>query len=61
MTISSEKLENTNNIFHLNIPHIHFHNHNNDHEIGNNKDIPKGCLAVMVGEEEEERERRGFR
>ncbi|KAF4349645.1 hypothetical protein F8388_019605 [Cannabis sativa] len=60
MTISSEKLENTNNIFHLNIPHIHFHNHNNDHEIGN-KDIPKGCLAVMVGEEEEQRERRGFR
>nr|XP_012571903.1 auxin-responsive protein SAUR32 [Cicer arietinum] len=34
--------------FHLHIPHINFH-HNNE-----KKDIPKGCLAVMVGQGEEQ-------
>lgn len=35
--------------FHLHIPHLNFHHH---HE--KNKDIPKGCLAVMVGQGEEQ-------
>ncbi|XP_062120003.1 auxin-responsive protein SAUR32 [Humulus lupulus] len=67
MTISSEKLQNhmqmTNN-FHLHIPHINFHNHNKDHDHHDDqgdqvamKDIPKGCLAVMVGEDEEQTQR----
>ncbi|XP_058781429.1 auxin-responsive protein SAUR32-like [Vicia villosa] len=35
--------------FHLHIPHLHFHQ---NHE--KNKDIPKGCMAVMVGQGEEQ-------
>jgi SAUR family protein len=36
-------------IFHLHIPHFNIHHH---HE--KNKDIPKGYLAVMVGQGEEQ-------
>ncbi|XWS61398.1 hypothetical protein CRYUN_Cryun07bG0122900 [Craigia yunnanensis] len=36
--------------FHLHIPHLHgFHHHEKDQ-----KDIPKGCLAVLVGQGEEQ-------
>lgn len=63
MTISGEKLEKHNHHmnFHLHVPHIHFLHHHHHHEKNNNKevmkDIPKGCLAVMVGEDEEQRQR----
>lgn len=41
--------------FHIHLPHlIHFHGHEKK-EVKDN--IPKGCLAVMVGQGEEERER----
>ncbi|KAL2540298.1 Auxin-responsive protein SAUR32 [Abeliophyllum distichum] len=33
--------------FHLNIPLIHFHHHQN-HQ--GKKDIPKGCVAITVGQ-----------
>ncbi|PON81204.1 Small auxin-up RNA [Trema orientale] len=66
MTVSGEKLEKHNQQqhmnFHLHIPHIHFHHHHHHHNDEKNKevivkDIPKGCLAVMVGEAEEQRQR----
>lgn len=32
---------------HLHMPHIHFHHHNGG---GGRRSIPKGCLAVTVGQ-----------
>lgn len=37
--------------FHLNMPHHHHHHHHQEKE--ELKDIPKGCLAIMVGPGEE--------
>ncbi|OWM79668.1 auxin-responsive protein SAUR32-like [Punica granatum] len=40
--------------FHL--PHLHFHHHNHPHhEKKELKDIPKGCMAVLVGQGEEQK------
>lgn len=38
--------------FHLHIPHLHFHHHEKNKE--DLKDIPKGCLAILVGQGEEQ-------
>ncbi|XP_058182330.1 auxin-responsive protein SAUR32-like [Rhododendron vialii] len=35
-------------ISHLHVPHLHHHHHHGK------KDIPKGCIAVMVGQGEEQ-------
>ncbi|XP_057454158.1 auxin-responsive protein SAUR32 [Lotus japonicus] len=44
--------------FHLHIPHLHLHFHHHHHHHEKNKDqkdnIPKGCLAIMVGQGEEQ-------
>lgn len=40
--------------FHIHIPHLHFHYHHHQDEKKDLKDIPKGCLAVMVGQGEEQ-------
>lgn len=40
---------------HLHIPHLHFHHHQGKKD--DLKDIPKGCLAIMVGHEGEEQQR----
>ncbi|XWS50282.1 hypothetical protein CRYUN_Cryun12cG0074800 [Craigia yunnanensis] len=37
--------------FHLHIPHLHSFHH---HEKKDLKDIPKGCLAILVGQGEEQ-------
>ncbi|XP_060203964.1 auxin-responsive protein SAUR32-like [Lycium barbarum] len=37
--------------FHFHVPHISFHHHNGKKEL---KNIPKGCLAVIVGQGEEQ-------
>ncbi|CAL0305400.1 unnamed protein product [Lupinus luteus] len=37
--------------FHLQLPYLHFHSH---HEKKDVKDIPKGCLAILVGQGEEQ-------
>ncbi|KAJ9130954.1 hypothetical protein P3X46_033918 [Hevea brasiliensis] len=41
-----------------NLPHLlHFHNHHHHHHGGSKKDlkdIPKGCLAILVGQGEEQ-------
>ncbi|XP_020236776.1 auxin-responsive protein SAUR32 [Cajanus cajan] len=37
--------------FHLHIPQLHFHHH---HEKKDMKDVPKGCLAILVGQGEEQ-------
>ncbi|KAG2399624.1 Auxin-responsive protein [Vigna angularis] len=38
--------------FHLHIPHLHFpHHHQEKKDL---KDVPKGCLAVLVGQGEEQ-------
>ncbi|CAK7324258.1 unnamed protein product [Dovyalis caffra] len=42
--------------FHIHLPNLHFHHHHHD-ERKELKDIPKGCLAVMVGQSEEEQQR----
>ncbi|GLU21319.1 hypothetical protein SLE2022_374650 [Rubroshorea leprosula] len=42
--------------FHLHIPHLHHHHHHH-HGKKDLKDIPKGCLAIMVGHEGEEQQR----
>ncbi|KAK4344801.1 hypothetical protein RND71_034977 [Anisodus tanguticus] len=39
--------------FHFHVPHIHFHNHHG-HGKRELKDIPKGCLAITVGQGEEQ-------
>ncbi|KAK7353412.1 hypothetical protein VNO80_18859 [Phaseolus coccineus] len=36
--------------FHLHIPHLHFHHQ----EKKDPKDVPKGCLAILVGQGEEQ-------
>ncbi|KDP23795.1 hypothetical protein JCGZ_00127 [Jatropha curcas] len=43
-----------NNNFHIHFPHLHFHHH---HHQGKKemKNIPKGCLAILVGQGEEQR------
>ncbi|OMO97817.1 Auxin responsive SAUR protein [Corchorus olitorius] len=38
--------------FHLHIPHLHGFHH--QHEKKELKDIPKGCLAILVGQGEEQ-------
>ncbi|KAI4307048.1 hypothetical protein L6164_030278 [Bauhinia variegata] len=38
--------------FHLHIPHFHFHQQ--DHQKKGLKGIPKGCLAILVGQGEEQ-------
>jgi len=38
--------------FHLHAPHLHHHHHHHGKREG--KDIPKGCVAVMVGQGEEQ-------
>ncbi|KAK7410751.1 hypothetical protein VNO78_01802 [Psophocarpus tetragonolobus] len=42
--------------FHLHIPHLHFHLHHHHHENKKDimKDVPKGCLAILVGQGEEQ-------
>lgn len=40
--------------FHLHLPHIHFHHHGRKDEMRN---IPKGCLAILVGQEGEEQQK----
>ena len=47
--------------FHIHMPHLHLHHHqvhhHHHHDHDNKKelkDIPKGCLAVMVGQGEEQ-------
>ncbi|KAG6746575.1 hypothetical protein POTOM_048927 [Populus tomentosa] len=37
--------------FHIHLPNHHHHHHQGKKEL---KDIPKGCLAVMVGQGEEQ-------
>ncbi|XP_010267445.1 PREDICTED: auxin-responsive protein SAUR32-like [Nelumbo nucifera] len=37
--------------FHLHLPHLHHHNHGGKKEV---RCIPKGCLAIMVGQGEEQ-------
>ncbi|KAH0686651.1 hypothetical protein KY284_017204 [Solanum tuberosum] len=39
--------------FHFHVPHINFHHHHN-HGKKELKNIPKGCLAVIVGQGEEQ-------
>ncbi|KAK7317091.1 hypothetical protein RJT34_01033 [Clitoria ternatea] len=39
--------------FHLHVPNLHFHHHHH-HEKKDLKDIPKGCLAILVGQGEEQ-------
>ncbi|KAJ8536944.1 hypothetical protein K7X08_035345 [Anisodus acutangulus] len=36
---------------HVHLPNFHFHHHDNIEEL---RDIPKGCVAVMVGQGEEQ-------
>ncbi|MCE5165889.1 Auxin-responsive protein saur32 [Datura stramonium] len=41
--------------FHFHMPHIHFHHHHHGgHGKRELKDIPKGCLAITVGQGEEQ-------
>ncbi|KAG5045805.1 hypothetical protein JHK86_015211 [Glycine max] len=40
--------------FHLHIPHLHFHHHHQHEKKEDLKDIPKGCLAILVGQGEEQ-------
>lgn len=40
--------------FHVHVPHIHFHHHHHHHGKKDLRDIPKGCLAIMVGQGEEQ-------
>ncbi|GAA0157386.1 hypothetical protein Leryth_004671 [Lithospermum erythrorhizon] len=49
--------------FHIHIPHIHFHHHHHHHHHHcgkrdmNNHHIPKGCVAILVGQKGEEQQR----
>ncbi|KAL3521699.1 hypothetical protein ACH5RR_019848 [Cinchona calisaya] len=45
--------------FHIHMPHIHFHHHHHHHhqEKKDLRDVPKGSLAIMVGQQGEERQR----
>ncbi|XP_015572625.1 auxin-responsive protein SAUR32 [Ricinus communis] len=42
--------------FHIHLPHLQFHHHHHPHHQGKKelKDIPKGCLAILVGQGEEQ-------
>lgn len=40
--------------FHLHIPHLHFHHNHHENNKKDMKDIPKGCLAILVGQGEEQ-------
>ncbi|KAG4392903.1 hypothetical protein AAZX31_04G211900 [Glycine max] len=41
--------------FHLHIPHLqYFHHHQQQEKKEDLKDIPKGCLAILVGQGEEQ-------
>ncbi|KAJ8760783.1 hypothetical protein K2173_021821 [Erythroxylum novogranatense] len=44
--------------FHIHLPNLHLHQHHqhHHHDHGKNelKDIPKGCLAILVGQGEEQ-------
>ncbi|GMN42844.1 hypothetical protein TIFTF001_012052 [Ficus carica] len=46
--------------FHLHLPHLHHHHHqNHNHNQGTKRqmmrsDVPKGCLAIKVGQGEEQ-------
>ncbi|CAN4102310.1 unnamed protein product [Withania somnifera] len=40
--------------FHFHVPHIHFHHHHHGHGKKELKAIPKGCLAITVGQGEEQ-------
>lgn len=44
--------------FHIHMPHLHFHHHHHHqqhhHEKKELKDIPKGCLAILVGQGKEQ-------
>nr|AGQ56867.1 SAUR family protein 22 [Morus alba] len=63
MTISASEQDKHHHMimnFHLQIPHIHLHHHDqkkDHHHHQELKDIPKGCLAVMVGSQGEEPQR----
>uniref|UniRef100_A0A5B7B153 Uncharacterized protein n=1 Tax=Davidia involucrata TaxID=16924 RepID=A0A5B7B153_DAVIN len=39
--------------FHLHVPHLHLHLHHH-HDGKEVREIPKGCVAIMVGEGEEQ-------
>ncbi|XP_048137783.1 auxin-responsive protein SAUR32-like [Rhodamnia argentea] len=44
--------------FHLHLPHIHLHHHQHQHEREEGetlKAVPRGCLAISVGQGEEPR------
>ncbi|TXG48542.1 hypothetical protein EZV62_024417 [Acer yangbiense] len=48
--------------FHFHIPHFNFHHqdrdhHEHDHVDDQLRDVPKGCLAIMVGHEGEEQQK----
>ncbi|XP_041011963.1 auxin-responsive protein SAUR32-like [Juglans microcarpa x Juglans regia] len=46
--------QNRNHLnFHIHMPHLHFQ-HQRLHEKKELKDIPKGCLAILVGQGEEQ-------
>ena len=38
--------------FHIHLPHLHYHHHHQSKK--ELKDIPKGCLAILVGQGEEQ-------
>lgn len=37
--------------FHLHLPHLHHHHHGKKQDV---RDVPKGCLAIKVGQGEEQ-------
>ncbi|KAK9122264.1 hypothetical protein Syun_019881 [Stephania yunnanensis] len=50
--------------FHMHLPHLHHHHHHHHHhhsqhgrKVVMRSDVPKGCLAVMVGHQGEEQQR----
>lgn len=40
--------------FHLNLPHLHHHHHHHGNQKKQSRDIPKGYLAIKVGQGEEQ-------
>ncbi|XAR52162.1 hypothetical protein NMG60_11020086 [Bertholletia excelsa] len=40
--------------FHLHVPHLHLQHHHHGKKEEEMKEIPKGCLAIMVGHEGEQ-------
>ncbi|PPS00360.1 hypothetical protein GOBAR_AA20305 [Gossypium barbadense] len=51
MGIGGDKQQHVS--FHLHMPHLHLHGFHH-HENKDLKDIPKGCLAVLVGQGQEQ-------